>query len=123
MIGDPSGRNSERELLNQEILEKNKSNLKQTLLNCLGENRFTYVDNLPFYQNFSVLEFLRNVGKDFRVNQMLKKDSVKSRLDSLDGISFTEFSYQIFQAYDFMKLNELYDCRLQCGGSDQYLST
>lgn len=77
-----------------------------------------YVNNYDFYKEMSAIKFLRDVGKHFRLGNMLAKESVKSRMASDDGISFTEFSYQIFQGYDFYKLNELHKCKLQLGGSD-----
>lgn len=120
-IGDPSGKDKERQLKSYEELDANlrrQIEQAQKLLDFEGENAAMLVNNLDFYREMNVLEFLRKVGKTLTVNYMLSKDSVKNRLDS--GISFTEFSYQLLQAYDFQCLYEQYDCKVQMGGSDQW---
>ena len=121
-IGDPSGRDTERELKSFEELDANLEHQKQQIFNLLnfedGPNKALMVNNLDFYQNMNVLDFMRDVGKTLTVNYMLSKESVQKRLDS--GISFTEFSYQLLQAYDFQVLYQKYNCILQMGGSDQW---
>lgn len=123
MIGDPSGKSSERNLLDADTLAKNISGQTKQLQHFLsfeGENKAVVVNNYDWMSGFSYLEFLRDVGKRFRVSEMLAKDSVKSRLNSDAGISYTEFSYQILQAYDFCHLNKKFGVNLQLGGSDQW---
>lgn len=121
-IGDPSGKDKERELKSTEVLDANLARqIEQfkNMLNCEdGPNKAIIVNNLDFYKEMNALDFLRNVGKTLTVNYMLSKESVKRRLDT--GISFTEFSYQLLQGYDFQCLCEQYDCSLQMGGSDQW---
>ena len=124
-IGDPTFRSQERNLLSREQLRANVQGQQTQLERLLdfdrGEMSALMVDNLDWMQKFSFLDFLRDVGKHFPVNVMLAKDSVKGRLDRPDGgLSYTEFSYMLLQAYDFVHLNEHYDCRLQVGGSDQW---
>ena len=124
MIGDPSGRNSERVLLTEEVIALNiegqKAQLAKLLdFNC-GENSAVMVNNYDWMSKFSFIEFLRDVGKRFRLSDMLAKDSVKSRLNSDAGISFTEFTYQMIQAYDFRHLAKTYNVILQMGGGDQW---
>lgn len=123
MIGDPSGRSSERNLLDQEQLQKNLEGIRKslgTILDFEGENACQIVNNGDWLGKIGFVDFLRDVGKYFRLGDMLSKDSVKSRLNSDSGMSFTEFSYQLLQAYDFKYLSEHYDCSLQGGGSDQW---
>ncbi len=125
MIGDPSGKSEERNLLGVDDLRKNivgiEKQLKQFLDFDCGENSAVLVNNFDWMRKFSYLDFLRDVGKNFPVNVMLAKDSVKSRLGRDDtGISYTEFSYMLLQAYDFVHLNRQYQCELQVGGSDQW---
>lgn len=121
-IGDPSGKDKERELKSYEELDKNLDFQVEQMRKFLnfdeGENKAIMVNNLDFYKEMNVLDFLRDVGKTLTVNYMMSKESVKKRLDS--GISFTEFSYQLLQAYDFQVLFNKYDCILQMGGSDQW---
>ncbi len=121
-IGDPSGKDSERNLLSYEQLDKNLEHQAQQFRQLLdfegGANAAQMVNNLDFYRDMNVLDFLRNAGKSLTINYMLAKDSVKNRIDT--GLSFTEFSYQLLQAYDFQCLYEKYDCKLQMGGSDQW---
>jgi tyrosyl-tRNA synthetase len=123
MIGDPSGKSSERNLLDADTLTKNIAGQTKQLMHFLnfeGDNKAVVVNNFDWMNGFSYLEFLRDVGKRFRVSEMLAKDSVKSRLNSDAGISYTEFSYQILQAYDFCHLNKNHGVNLQLGGSDQW---
>lgn len=122
MIGDPSGKSEERNLLDEKVLRHNQECQKKQLLKFLdfdcGENSAELVNNYDWMKEFSFLGFLRDVGKHLTVNYMMAKDSVKSRMET--GISFTEFSYQLVQGYDFLFLNQNYNCKLQMGGSDQW---
>ncbi len=122
MIGDPSGKSEERSLLSEEVLRHNEQAIKKQLLRFLdfdgGDNRAEIVNNYDWMKDFGFLGFLREVGKHLSVNYMMAKDSVKKRLDT--GISFTEFSYQLVQAYDFLHLYTERHCKLQMGGSDQW---
>ncbi len=120
-IGDPSFKDKERELKSEDELDVNlKFQLTQfeQLLDFEGENGVVVVNNYDFYKEMNVLEFLRNVGKTLTVSYMMSKDSVKNRLET--GLSFTEFSYQLLQAYDFQVLYDNHQCVLQMGGSDQW---
>jgi len=124
MVGDPSGKSEERVLLEEPVLRKNQEHIKKQLerfldFNC-GENSAVMVNNYDWTRDFSFLGFLREVGKYLTVNYMISKDSVKKRMESGTGISFTEFSYQLLQGYDFCWLYENMNCRLQMGGSDQW---
>jgi tyrosyl-tRNA synthetase len=124
MIGDPSGKSAERVLLTEEIIATNikgqKAQLSRLLdFNC-GENSAVMVNNYDWISKFSFIDFLRDVGKRFRLSDMLAKDSVKSRLNSEAGISFTEFTYQMIQGYDFRHLAKTYNVTLQMGGGDQW---
>ncbi len=122
MIGDPSFKAEERELKTEEEIEKNLSHQARQFEKLLGEfdteDGPILVNNRDFYRDMNTLEFLRDIGKSLTVNYMLAKDSVKNRLDT--GLSFTEFSYQLLQAYDFYKLYKDQNCRIQMGGSDQW---
>lgn len=122
MVGDPSGKSAERNLLSEDILNHNlacvKKQLEQFLDFDCGENSAEVVNNYDWFKNFNFLDFIRDVGKHISVNYMLAKDSVKSRLET--GMSFTEFSYQLVQGYDFLWLYENKNCKLQLGGSDQW---
>ncbi len=122
MIGDPSGKNEERNLLSEDALRHNEEAIKNQLLRFLdfdsGQNKAEIVNNYDWMKAFSFLGFLREVGKHLSVNYMMAKDSVKNRLET--GISFTEFTYQLVQAYDFLHLYNEKGCRLQMGGSDQW---
>ncbi len=115
MIGDPSGKESDRKLLNLDIIKQNKEHIAKQLKEMVD---CEVVDNYDFYANMSVIDFLRIIGKKMNVNHMLSKEMVKSRLES--GISYTEFSYQILQGWDFKILYEKYDIWVQGGGSDQW---
>ncbi len=125
MIGDPSGKSAERNLLTVDTLRANVVGLESQMRRFLdfeaGENGALLVNNFDWMRKFSYLDFLRDVGKNFPVNVMLAKDSVKGRLERSDaGLSYTEFSYMLLQAYDFAYLNEMHGCELQIGGSDQW---
>ena len=121
-VGDPSGKDQERTLLSYEKLDANLAHQITQFRRLLnfeeGKEAAIMVNNLDFYREMGVLDFLRDVGKSINVSYMLAKDSVKTRLDK--GLSFTEFSYQLLQAYDFQCLYEKYNCTLQMGGSDQW---
>ncbi|MGB4847472.1 MAG: tyrosine--tRNA ligase [Saprospiraceae bacterium] len=120
-IGDPSGKDAERELKSYDELDKNLEHQVvqiKKLLDFDGPNAAVLVNNLDFYKDMNVLTFLRDVGKNLTINYMLSKDSVKNRMDT--GMSYTEFSYQLLQAYDFLCLYRDHDCVLQMGGSDQW---
>ena len=127
MIGDPSGKSAERNLLSEETLRHNEQCLKAQLGRFLDfesdlPNKAELVNNYDWMKTFSFLEFIRDIGKHITVNYMMAKDSVKKRLgdESSDGMSFTEFTYQLVQGYDFLHLFREKGCRLQMGGSDQW---
>jgi tyrosyl-tRNA synthetase len=124
VIGDPSGKSNERNLLDEETLAHNVAGIRGQLSRFLqfgdGPTDAVLVNNADWLRGFGFLEFLRDVGKYLTVNYMTGKDSVKSRLESDSGISYTEFSYMLLQAYDFVHLSRTLGCRLQVGGSDQY---
>jgi tyrosyl-tRNA synthetase len=127
MIGDPSGKSAERNLLDEETLRHNQACIKQQLAKFLdfesdAPNRAELVNNYDWMKEFTFLDFVRQVGKHITVNYMMAKDSVKKRLngEARDGLSFTEFTYQLLQAYDFQYLNQTKGCKLQMGGSDQW---
>jgi len=127
MIGDPSGKNAERNLLNEQTLRHNQDCLKNQLVKLLDfnenlPNKAELLNNYDWTKEYSFLNFIRDIGKYITVNYMIAKDSVKKRMaaDSKAGLSFTEFSYQLLQGYDFLYLYETYNCKLQMGGSDQW---
>ena len=126
MIGDPSGKTAERSLLSADdvVRSERRSAFEPSCRDCSirGRGRIlrAFVDNVEWLDTMSAMEFLRDVGKYFTVNYLLAKESVKRRLESEDGISFTEFSYSLLQAYDFLVLHDRFNCRLQAGGSDQW---
>ena len=127
MIGDPSGKSDERNLLNEEQLAKNVDGIKSVLsrfldFNSAAANTPVMVNNYDWMKTFSFIDFAREVGKRITVNYMMSKDSVKKRLsgETGDGMSFTEFTYQLIQGYDFYHLHKHYNCVLQMGGSDQW---
>jgi tyrosyl-tRNA synthetase len=124
MIGDPSGKTSERTLLTEEQVQRNLEGIRENLSRFLDFDHPTapavMVNNQDWFRDFSFIAFLREVGKHFRMGAMLSKDSVRSRLESEAGMSFTEFSYQLLQAYDFLHLRETLGCTVQLGGSDQW---
>jgi tyrosyl-tRNA synthetase len=124
-IGDPSGKTQERQLLTKEILDRNITSVKVQLAKLLDfetkKNPARLVDNASWTQNISFLDFLRDIGKHFSVNQMVAKESVRARMEDREtGISYTEFSYMLLQAFDFMVLARDQNCELQIGGSDQW---
>jgi tyrosyl-tRNA synthetase len=121
MVGDPSGKSAERNLLDEDTLRANQEGIRNQLelfLDFSGENKAVMVNNYDWFKEFGFLQFLRDVGKHLTVNYMMSKDSVKNRLET--GISFTEFSYQLLQGYDFYYLNKNNNVKLQMGGSDQW---
>lgn len=124
MVGDPSGKSEERNLLSREQVEANVASIKRQLSHFLDfdapRNPARLVDNYDWLSQVGLMQFLRDVGKHFTVNYMLAKDSVSGRLDRETGISYTEFSYMLLQAYDYLTLFDTYGCRLQTGGSDQW---
>ena len=126
MIGDPSGKSKERNLLSQEVIDKNINSLKKQFSKFLdfdcGENSAVILNNYEWTKGLNIIEFFRDYGKALTVNYMMSKESVKKRISSenSDGMSFTEFTYQLFQAYDFYFLNTNHNCSIQMGGSDQW---
>lgn len=124
MVGDPSGKSQERNLLSEDILNHNLKGIQAQLERFLdfdcGANSAEIVNNYDWFKNFTFLDFIRDVGKHITVNYMMAKDSVKKRLESEVGMSFTEFSYQLVQGYDFYYLWKHKNCILQMGGSDQW---
>ena len=126
MIGDPSGKSQERNLLNEEALRHNQEAIKAQLARLIdfdsdAENAAVMVNNYDWMKEFSFLDFAREIGKCITVNYMMAKDSVKKRFNGEgDGMSFTEFTYQLLQGYDFLHLYQTMDCKLQLGGADQW---
>ncbi len=124
LIGDPSGKTVERTLQSREVVDANVRGIRSQLERFLDfeapTNPARLIDNGEWLNSMSAMEFLRDVGKYFTVNYLLAKESVKRRLESEEGISYTEFSYSLLQAYDFLVLHDRYACRLQMGGSDQW---
>ena len=124
MIGDPSFKSAERNLLDEATLNHNVACLQKQLSKFIdfgeGPNAAKMVNNYDWFKEFSFLDFIRDVGKMITVNYMMSKDSVKKRLEGESGLSFTEFSYQLIQGYDFYHLWKNYDCKIQMGGSDQW---
>ena len=127
MIGDPSGKSQERNLLNEETLQHNVACIQKQLAHFLdfesdAPNRAELVNNYDWMKDFSFLDFAREIGKCITVNYMMAKDSMKRRLngEAQDGMSFTEFTYQLLQGYDFLHLYQTKNCKLQMGGSDQW---
>ncbi len=124
MIGDPSGKSAERNLLSREQLDKNLASIKLQLARILDfdskANPARMVDNASWTGNVGYLDFLRDVGKHFSINVMIAKESVRARMEGEGGISYTEFSYMLLQAHDFYHLRKTLDCELQIGGSDQW---
>ena len=125
MVGDPSGKSEERNLLSEDILQHNLSCVKKQLEKFLNfdaatSNAAEMVNNYDWFKDFTFLDFIRDVGKHISINYMLAKDSVKKRVDGETGMSFTEFTYQLVQGYDFYWLYKNKNCKLQMGGSDQW---
>lgn len=124
MIGDPSGKSSERPLLTREQIDENAQSIKQQLAHFLDfdskTNPARLMNNADWLLKLNLIDFLRDIGKHFSVNYMLAKDSVKTRIDREQGLSYTEFSYMLMQSYDFLYLHDTYGCKLQTGGTDQW---
>lgn len=124
MIGDPSGKSIERTLMTADQVEHNLDGMRKQIERCLqfagGKQTAKVVNNADWLMESMTINFLRDIGKHFTVNYMLAKESVDKRINTDDGISFTEFSYMLLQAFDFLMLNEKYNCTLQMGGSDQW---
>ena len=125
MVGDPSGKSEERNLLSEEVLNRNLQGIKKQLEQFLDfnperANAAEMANNYDWFKNISFLDFIRDVGKHITVNYMMAKDSVKKRLEGENGMSFTEFTYQLVQGYDFYWLHQHKKCLLQMGGSDQW---
>jgi len=127
MIGDPSGKSAERNLLDEDSLAKNALGIENQLRRFLDfdsqeKNAAKLVNNYDWMKEFSLIEFVRDIGKHLTVNYMMSKDSVKKRLgkEAKEGMSFTEFTYQLIQGYDFLHLYQHHNCKLQMGGSDQW---
>ncbi|KAM4618198.1 tyrosine--tRNA ligase, mitochondrial [Polymixia lowei] len=130
-IGDPSGKTSERERLSAETTAKNTQSIRESIQRIFTNHELNFHDsskelgtvsvlnNLTWYKNQNVVDFLSEAGRHFRMGTMLSRHSVQSRLKSADGMSLTEFTYQVFQAYDFYHLNQIYGCKIQLGGTDQ----
>lgn len=125
MVGDPTGKSEERNMLSEEVLEKNIIGVKAQLEKFLNfdsslPNAAVMLNNFDWFKNISFLDFIKDAGKHITVNYMMAKDSVKKRLESKNGMSFTEFTYQLVQGYDFYWLYKNKNCKLQMGGSDQW---
>ena len=125
MVGDPSGKSEERNLLSEDVLQFNQEGVRRQLSKFLDfnsdkVNKAEMVNNYDWFKNISFLDFIRDVGKHITVNYMMSKDSVKKRLEGETGMSFTEFTYQLVQGYDFYWLYQHKNCKLQMGGSDQW---
>ena len=123
-IGDPSGKDKTRTILSEDEIEKNISNIEKILKNFLDDKdlktRPIFVNNYSWLKNLNYISFLRDIGKHFTINKMLSFDSVKTRLEREQSLSYMEFNYMILQAYDFLELNKTKNCMLQIGGSDQW---
>src|SRR6185436_14567345 len=124
MVGDPSGKSVERNLLGDDQIAENLAGIRAQFTRFLdfgsGPTGAVIVNNADWTRGVGFLEFLRDIGKHLTINYMMAKDSVKSRLEGESGISYTEFSYMLLQAFDFVHLSRAHGCRLQVGGSDQY---
>lgn len=125
MIGDPTGKSEERNLLSEDVLQRNQEGIKKQLEKFLQfdesmPNAAVMVNNYDWFKEMRFLDFIRDTGKHITVNYMMAKDSVKKRIESENGISFTEFTYQLIQGYDFYWLYKHHNCKLQMGGSDQW---
>jgi tyrosyl-tRNA synthetase len=122
MVGDPSGKTEMRQLLTLEVLAENALGIRKQLSNFLdfSNNRALMLNNADWLTKLEYIPFLRDIGRHFSVNRMIKAESYKVRLDSEEGLNFIEFNYMVLQAYDFLELSKRHDCRLQMGGSDQW---
>lgn len=120
MIGDPSGKNEERNMLSDKEIVNNSNSISKQISSIVGDN-FSVKNNISWFNEITIIDFMRDFGKFFSVNAMIRKDSVRSRIEREgEGISFTEFSYMLFQSVDFLTLFKKENCRLQIGGSDQW---
>ncbi len=127
MVGDPSGKSEERNLLSEDILQHNLACVKKQLEKYLDfdgtkPNGAEMVNNYDWFKEITFLDFIRDIGKHISINYMLAKDSVKKRVEGETGMSFTEFTYQLVQGYDFYWLHKNKNCKLQMGGSDQWVN-
>ncbi|CCK80138.1 tyrosine--tRNA ligase [Desulfobacula toluolica] len=122
LIGDPSGKTELRKIITMEQIDENKKGIQQQLSRFLdfSEDKALLLDNAQWLTKLEYIPFLRDIGRHFSVNRMIKAESYKARMDSEDGLTFIEFNYMLLQAYDFMRLADSYDCFLQMGGSDQW---
>jgi tyrosyl-tRNA synthetase len=122
LVGDPSGKTEMRQMLTPAIVDENAAGIKEQLSNFIdfSDGRAIMVNNADWLLSLEYIPFLRDIGRYFSVNRMIKAESYRMRLDSEEGLSFIEFNYQVLQAYDFLKLFDQYGCRLQMGGSDQW---
>lgn len=122
MIGDPSGKTEMRKMMTVETIEENVQALKNQLSHFIDfkEDKAILANNADWLRSLEYIPFLRDIGRHFSINRMIKAESYRQRIESDEGLSFIEFNYQILQAYDFMKLHDLHDCMLQMGGSDQW---
>ena len=120
MIGDPGGKSEERNLLDEDTIAKNTEKVATQIRRVFGSTDFIEENNATWLSELKLLQFLRDVGKHFTVNAMIKKDTVRNRLKKESPLSFTEFSYSLLQAYDYLHLHEIHGCDVQVGGSDQW---
>ncbi len=122
LIGDPSGKTELRKIITQEQIDENKAGIRKQLARFIdfNEDRALMLDNAKWLTKLEYIPFLRDIGRHFSINKMVKAESVKSRMESDDGLTFIEFNYMLLQAYDFMELAKTQDCLLQMGGSDQW---
>nr|WP_319493496.1 tyrosine--tRNA ligase [uncultured Desulfobacter sp.] len=122
LIGDPSGKTELRKVLTQEQIDENKAGIRKQLSRFIdfSEDKALMLDNAAWLTQLEYISFLRDIGRHFSINKMIKAESVKSRMESEDGLTFIEFNYMLLQAYDFMELAKTYGCLLQMGGSDQW---
>nr|WP_320192023.1 tyrosine--tRNA ligase [uncultured Desulfobacter sp.] len=122
LIGDPSGKTELRQVLTQDQIDENKAGIRKQLSRFIefSEDKALMLDNAAWLTKLEYIPFLRDIGRHFSINKMIKAESVKSRMESEDGLTFIEFNYMLLQAYDFMELAKTYDCLLQMGGSDQW---
>jgi tyrosyl-tRNA synthetase len=122
LIGDPSGKDKERPVVESSVIEKNKKNLKKQVSRFIefGDGKAKMIDNVDWLGKVKLIDFLREIGKHMSVSEMMSKDSVKERLGRAQGLSYAEFTYQLLQAFDFLELFGQYGCNVQVGGSDQW---
>jgi len=122
LIGDPSGKTEMRKMLTKEAIEENKAKIQQQIARYLafGDDKALMLNNADWLSDLNYINFLRDIGRHFRVNEMIKAEGYRQRLEREVGLSFVEFNYQLLQAYDFLVLNQKYQCELQLGGDDQW---